>query len=373
LSAAAVPEKKQFPALTGIRALGMYMVFLAHYNPFQTAPDGFAARFINECYVGLIMFFVLSGFLITYRYKDQPARSLRSYLVNRVARVYPMYFLLTTLTLLVAADRMGDVGGDLPAWKVYLANVTFVRGFFADLLFSGVSQGWSLTPEEVFYLTAPLTFVLLNRSRLTLIIVPLCLLATGFLLVRLFGGGGAFGFMANNEFMRTYTIFGVSATFYAGVALAVAYARYGDRFRGRYLTLIGGTVTLGIMVAAAILKGDATVAVSHPLGYAVMTAILPTFGIAVLMWGLMIEDTWLSALLGSRLAVLLGHCSLTFYLLHVGVVADFLLSLWPNYAVLCLAMTVISVVVSLAIEHPADRAIRRFGRSRSQRAAVAGS
>jgi hypothetical protein len=36
-------------------------------------------------------------------------------------------------------------------------------------------------------------------------------------------------------------------------------------------------------------------------------------------------------------------------------------------------MTVISVVVSLAIEHPADRAIRRFGRSRSQRAAVAGS
>ena len=57
------------PALTGVRALAAYLVFLHHFNPFQ--PQGvtqFLHRIVLEFHIGVPIFFVLSGFLITLRY-----------------------------------------------------------------------------------------------------------------------------------------------------------------------------------------------------------------------------------------------------------------------------------------------------------------
>lgn len=340
----------------------MYMVFINHFNPFASDdPQGFATKFINEFYVALIMFFVLSGFLITYRYYDRPARSFRTYMVNRIARVYPMYLLFTTLTFLVAANGREFLIKDLDPWMVYLANITFLRGFFEDLLFSGVAQGWSLTPEEVFYMSAPLVFLLIKRSVWNLAMLSPVLLGLGFLLVHLFGGSAPYGFMGSNRFMMIYTFFGVSATFYSGVALALVYKKYGNGSRRRHLTSIGGGVTLAIMVASALLKGDHMFAVQHPLGYAMCVTVLPTLGIGLLLWGLMTERTWFSRFLSLKPVVLLGDSSLTFYLIHMGVVADFLFGIWPDFAILCVLTTGISVLLNRLLERPADRLIKRWG------------
>ena len=59
---------RMIPALTGLRAVAAYAVFLHHYNP---APAGtFGYRLFAQGYVGVSIFFVLSGFLIHYRYAN---------------------------------------------------------------------------------------------------------------------------------------------------------------------------------------------------------------------------------------------------------------------------------------------------------------
>lgn len=356
------PKKEFFPALTGIRALAMYMVFFAHFNHLgPTDTTGAILRFVNEFYVALSMFFVLSGFLITYRYYDIPARNFREYLVNRVARVYPMYFLITTLSFLIMPQGRAWLVNDLEPWVVYVANITFIRGFFTDLLFSGVAPGWSLTPEEVFYFTAPLLFILMKRSMWYIALLPPILLGTGFLLVHLFGGGGAHGFMANNTFAMVYTFFGLSSTFYAGVGLAIVYMKYGGVLRSRYMTLLGGSGTILYMALASVLKGDLLVAVYHPVGYAFGATVLP-LALAMLLWGLMTESTWLSRLLSLRPIVVLGDSSLTFYLLHMSIFADMFLNIFDSFFIWCIACTAISLVLNRLLERPADRFIKKLGR-----------
>ncbi|MEO6499619.1 MAG: hypothetical protein ABIN95_11415, partial [Mucilaginibacter sp.] len=57
------------PALTGVRAVAAYLVFISHY--YYIFGENFPQivnRFLGEFHIGVTIFFVLSGFLITYRY-----------------------------------------------------------------------------------------------------------------------------------------------------------------------------------------------------------------------------------------------------------------------------------------------------------------
>jgi peptidoglycan/LPS O-acetylase OafA/YrhL len=58
----------QIPALTGIRAIAAYLVFFHHY-PIPQLVYG-EMDFFREFHIGVTLFYVLSGFLITYRYRD---------------------------------------------------------------------------------------------------------------------------------------------------------------------------------------------------------------------------------------------------------------------------------------------------------------
>ena len=86
-------SKNYFPALTGIRAVAAYMVFFHHFNPLHALKEGnLWARLLNpvfeEGHIGVSIFFVLSGFLITVRYYESLNISKRwffNYLRNRVA------------------------------------------------------------------------------------------------------------------------------------------------------------------------------------------------------------------------------------------------------------------------------------------------
>ena len=92
-------SKAYLPALTGVRAVAAYLVFLHHFNPFQSAGTAqLLHRIVLELHIGVAIFFVLSGFLITLRYSNSTQWTWRwwgTYLRNRFARIYPMYFLLT--------------------------------------------------------------------------------------------------------------------------------------------------------------------------------------------------------------------------------------------------------------------------------------
>ncbi|PWT72730.1 MAG: acyltransferase, partial [Bacteroidetes bacterium] len=106
-----------YPQLTGIRAIAAFMVFFFHFNPFH---EGFIFHFVNEFHVGVTVFFVLSGFLITYRYIDSFEFSrewFSKYIINRVARIYPMYILITICAFIFAPDIVKTV-------PIFILNIT---------------------------------------------------------------------------------------------------------------------------------------------------------------------------------------------------------------------------------------------------------
>src|SRR6201985_592670 len=80
--------------------MAAYLVFISHYcYIFDASFPHILQRFLGEFHIGVSIFFVLSGFLITFRYYDKFTGLSKDwfmqYLKNRVARIYPMYFLLT--------------------------------------------------------------------------------------------------------------------------------------------------------------------------------------------------------------------------------------------------------------------------------------
>ncbi|UOQ64310.1 acyltransferase family protein [Hymenobacter volaticus] len=145
---------KYFPALTGIRAVAAFMVVLFRLNPLVYAnQQNIAVRwlnyFIQPLHVGVPIFFVLSGFLIAYRYIDTvelSANWIKQYLWNRFTRIYPVYFILTSITfLLLQYSPAGKAGAwQTPdfSWKdkavTTLLNLTLLKAFFKTLLTSGL-------------------------------------------------------------------------------------------------------------------------------------------------------------------------------------------------------------------------------------------
>lgn len=349
--------KNYFAALTGIRIIAAYMVFLHHYNFFTKG--SFAWAFVNELHIGLPIFFVLSGFLITYRYYANGSIHVKNYIVNRVARVYPMYFLLTTLTFILAAFTFGS--HHLYDLKIYLLNITFLRGFFSNLKFTGIAQGWSLTTEECFYFLAPLFFLFIQRSRWFLVILPLICVAFGLSMVYLSHAFSWGGFFSTISFMFNYTFFGRCGEFFIGIALALFFKKYGSKVQTKWCTYAGAATMVLCAILLMQLKklGNYEFGIQHPFGLFTNNVLLPLLGIAVLFWGLLTEQTLLRKFLGHKLMVLLGKSSYIFYLIHLGITYQLVYKYIPHLSLMFLLCNVVAVVLFLHVEEPLNMYLRK--------------
>ena len=351
-------NKVNFPALTGIRALAVFMVYIHHYNPFSVEIFGqYCHDFFSEFHIGVTIFFVLSGFLICNRYYEEQNFSFKSYFIKRFARIYPMYFLLTTFTFVFFAIFHSQT--NLIDLKNYFFNISFLKGFSDDLKFTGIAQGWSLTVEEVFYILAPIFFLLIKRNKIFLIITPLFFIGLGILLVFIFNGLDCYGFMKSINFMLDFTFFGRVTEFFVGIALSllVRNNRFDLKFKG--FTLVGFAGIIISICALVSLKVGGGFGVDTTFGKVINTLLLPVFGIAPLFFGLIREKTLLSTLFSFKTVVLLGKSSYVFYLIHLGIFVTILNKISSNQLFIFIALNVISVVLYLYLESPLNKILRK--------------
>ena len=154
-------------AFDGIRALAVMAVIAFHYAP-QALPAGF---------IGVDVFFVLSGFLITgglLRPGALAAGALRRFWVRRARRLLPALGLLVlccgTAALVIAGDPTVHFGYQVLAAAGFFSNWLLIgqdNGYFAQSAPPLFQNLWSLAIEEQFYLLWPLLVVaiLLLRRR----------------------------------------------------------------------------------------------------------------------------------------------------------------------------------------------------------------
>jgi peptidoglycan/LPS O-acetylase OafA/YrhL len=143
-------QLRRAPALTGIRAVAIGLVILVHTN-ISVAQGG---------WIGVDVFFVLSGFLITallLNERDANGRfSIPKFYVRRILRLVPAYWaFLLIVTVWAAIWRSGQFG----IWSSEVVkSATYQLDFFDINHYPqiGIGQTWSLAIEEQFYLVWPL-------------------------------------------------------------------------------------------------------------------------------------------------------------------------------------------------------------------------
>ena len=313
------------PALTGVRAIAAFMVFFHHFNQESFPKPVF--RVLNEFHTGVTVFFVLSGFLICLRYYDTCEITptwFKKYIKNRIARIYPMYLLLTLATFAFAWYIKDNAVYGAASYPIVLIlmNVFFVRGFFDDFKFTGVAQGWSLTVEECFYFLAPLFFIRIKKNIKYLVYLPIGLISIGLLLVAIFSHVNFYNFYGNCTFMFLYTFTGRCIEFFLGIYLAMIALRDNKNSTRPKATLIGFviiTIAIGLMCSVP-LSDTRKFGLYSPLGILSNNLILP-IGIALLFYGLISEKSWIRTFLSTKTMDILGKSSYIFYLIHIGFIS----------------------------------------------------
>lgn len=153
------------PALDGLRGIAILLVLLHHFTILEpaTSGDAWLAYVARIGWVGVDLFFVLSGFLITGILIDarDSDRYFTSFYARRTLRIFPLYYLVTFLSLVVLPhfpfwfDLLAGPGApreQLPYW-LYLTN--FAVAARERFMHGVLDISWSLAIEEQFYLVWP--------------------------------------------------------------------------------------------------------------------------------------------------------------------------------------------------------------------------
>jgi peptidoglycan/LPS O-acetylase OafA/YrhL len=350
----ATRTREQIPALTGLRAIAAWMVWLRHseiHSEIQPHEPGFLTRLSVEGRVGVSVFFVLSGFLIALRYIDAIRLDrpwFRDYLTNRFARIYPVYFAVTLVVLVIfrASPLM------------WVTSLTLTGGFvYPPHLVVGVA--WSLVVEECFYLTAPFLFLAMRRGFVAGFVLPLCLAYAVVVAI----AAGDFPSLERFWDVVRFSYPGRFLEFLLGAWAALLLLR--GRLHARSgLWTYGGIAAFAVTMLVLVLRQDPGVSSYHSEG-ALLSKLIGSYilpwGIVLLVIGLALERTLVSRVLGHPVLVLCGRASYVFYLIHYGALSGAL----PKYLGLTgvsqfVAVNLIAIAAHRFYEEPMRNLVRNY-------------
>ncbi len=158
-------------SLDALRALGALLVFSFHTHWLVHAQ-------FDAGWIGVILFFALSGYLIGGRLLDLSDREVRlgsalsSFYWRRVVRIFPVYILFVSCVTVLALSWDAKIVGEwLPYAWTYTSN--FFHASSASTNDWILAPTWSLAVEEQFYLLFPFVVLLLRRRRLLAALIAL--------------------------------------------------------------------------------------------------------------------------------------------------------------------------------------------------------
>lgn len=171
-----VAARSYRPDVDGLRAIAVGAVIAFHFG------------WLRNGYLGVDVFFVISGYLITglvLAEMGQDRFSIVDFYLRRIRRIVPLALLITLVALLVGVrvmlpDDLKNLASSVVATNLFANNVLQVMtaGDYWDLVneYKPLVHTWSLGVEEQFYLTYPFLLLLLGRRR-RLLIAALLILA----------------------------------------------------------------------------------------------------------------------------------------------------------------------------------------------------
>lgn len=169
-------DRERQPGLDLLRACAILLVVVYHAGIMGFPTPG---RFHRWGWIGVDLFFVLSGYLIGGQLLAALAReqsiNLKRFFARRALRIMPAYFVILAIYIFLPSWREYP---DMYPWWKFLFSVQNI-GLHGGTAFS---HAWSLAVEDQFYFALPFILIVVNRSPRTAIIVPCVIFVGGFLL-----------------------------------------------------------------------------------------------------------------------------------------------------------------------------------------------
>jgi peptidoglycan/LPS O-acetylase OafA/YrhL len=367
----------------GLRALAVLLVVAYHAG--LPLPAGF---------VGVDVFFVISGFVITgliLRQLDAGRFSLAEFYVRRIKRLLPALILMLVVVLVLSFLLESPLGPQQTTAKtgvgamLLVANMVILRTsgdyFDAAATSNPLLHVWSLSVEEQFYLGFSVLLLLAwmigrrsgARVRAAAITVAALTAASFALAIACTYAGGPVSFVSDPNSLAFYS--SPTRAWEFGVGALVAFWAHGRTDHRK----AGGRVAGLTAVASVVLVAGTNLLVDDKTPWPGVMAVLLVAGTAGLIVAGTVAPNPVSWLLSTRPAVWVGDLSYSLYLWHWPMVA-FASLLWPGPAAPLLAAVASIVPASLSyryVETPLRAARPRsrvtvFGLGAGTAAAAAG-
>jgi peptidoglycan/LPS O-acetylase OafA/YrhL len=273
-------RQRHLPILDGVRALSIMLVVAGHWAPLGPKVaqlNGAAAS------MGMVLFFILSGFLITQVLES--SNDLIDFLIKRLARILPLAFLyMAVVYVLFSHDA-----------NALFREMTFTLNYHPEAITPFNAHLWSLCVEVQFYMIAGLVFSCLRRPA-PLIVLALCGLVT----LAKISAGDAFSMQAH---LRGDELLAGSLLY---LSINGEFGDHGRFWRGMERL----TPLLLILLVASCNP------LAGPLDYC------RAYVAAALVGALLFtRRPWLSRLLGSQPMRYVARISYAVYVIHIGAAA----------------------------------------------------
>lgn len=236
---------KYIKQIDSLRAIAVLLVIVSHW-----IPNTRITQFLPLGQIGVDIFFVISGFLITRILLNSRIETeetglsmshvVKTFYIRRALRIFPIYYLVLFVLLALHNRIYTDISSTFVYYATYATNFYFFKvGSFDGM----VSHLWSLAVEEQFYFIWPWLMLFVNRKYLLYIII-------GFIVVAI----GSQYAMANRAFSELlpwncFDAFGLGAL----LSWQLTYKPEGLARLYKYLTF-ACILCAGLFVAGAILK-----------------------------------------------------------------------------------------------------------------------
>jgi len=256
------PSRPHLPGLDGLRGIAILLVMPHNLMPYTEA-GGWLSKlllgWVERGWVGVQLFFVLSGFLITGILLDTARCShrLRVFYARRALRIFPLYYLTLAGVLILSALHWppGHPPDGPLLWASYwLYFSNWVAPAMAE---PSLPHFWSLAVEEQFYLVWPLLLYRLNARQVLRLALALAAASVAARIAMLAGG-------CSGDFVYQSTLGRVDALALGGAAAAAFRQPALKRWLQRHRRALPAS-------ALAILLGTALIARLHAQGTASQT------------------------------------------------------------------------------------------------------
>jgi peptidoglycan/LPS O-acetylase OafA/YrhL len=359
---AAPARKPQLPALTGVRTLLAVNIMLFHFTPPHMQ---LLYPMINNSFVFVGFFILLSGYVLAYNYADRPRLVKRDFWIARFARLYPIYLLsLVLFCNMLVAEYHARSHGEF--WAGLILTPLLMQGWHPMLATFWNTVAWTLSCEAVLYLLFPWMLKLSwPKSPLKLVLLLLGVWAAGLIPHTLY-------LIFNPDHLQTpidrysygfwlralkYTPGAYICTFVVGITLAKLQAAV--RLSPRQRSLVAALSLLAIFLFFAVAVERVPYVLMHG------GLLVPIFSALVI--GLSGPNIFASAF-SVRPLMLLGQASYALFLLHfnfINLLRQYnvpqrlhveALDPWISYA----ATLVLAIAAMYLVERPARSFILRY-------------